>query len=247
MEGFEKFQCGCRCYCGYGCGCKQNSQILLPVAHYQPHQAIIQSDVGNENHNFNSEIDLQEINNQINLQFYNELIRQNNNRNNMITTINEWSNETININTNSTNSTASNNYNSNPTINKRKNHYKNNLKNHYPYNNIRATNINKKQFIFNVYCLSHGNLSPKIPRKTAKLRRAGLIKELTCSDDDLYDGIKKTIEDLFPCLKGKNWKFFRCKTTSDLEVAKEPKTGWNTSALKSIAGTRKKLYLGTVN
>lgn len=80
MEAFEKFQCGCKCGCCCGCGCKQNPQILLPVASYQPYQ-IVQSNVGYENQNFSneiSEIDLQGINSQINLQIYNELIRQNN-------------------------------------------------------------------------------------------------------------------------------------------------------------------------
>jgi hypothetical protein len=65
------------------------------------------------------------------------------------------------------------------------------------------------------------------------LRSAGLVKSLTCSNDDLDDdGIKKAVKELFPFLEGKTWKFFRCKTTSDLEVAEEPEIGWNASALK---------------
>ncbi|PKC10649.1 hypothetical protein RhiirA5_374474 [Rhizophagus irregularis] len=93
--------------------------------------------------------------------------------------------------------------NGRPNMNKRKKNYKNNLNNptnHNPYYNIRAKNIKKKQFTFNLYCLPYGDLSPKIPRKTAELRSAGLIKGLTISNDDLNDEIKNAIEELFPCL-----------------------------------------------
>ncbi|CAB5203387.1 unnamed protein product [Rhizophagus irregularis] len=167
---------------------------------------------------------------------------------------NEWSNETntTNINTNSNfiaESLNNDHLNGRPNMNKRKKNYKNNLNNptnHNPYYNIRAKNIKKKQFTFNLYCLPYGDLSPKIPRKTAELRSAGLIKGLTISNDDLNDEIKNAIEELFPCLTGKTWRFFRCKTTSDLEVANEPEIGWNAGALKIISGVRKKLYLGTI-
>ncbi|CAB4488829.1 unnamed protein product [Rhizophagus irregularis] len=251
MEVFEKFQCGCKCGCCCVCGCKQNPQILFPVASYQPYQTIVQSNVGYENQNFSSEIseiDLHGINAQINLQIYNEINRHHMNNNN------EWSNETntTNINTNSNfiaESLNNDHLNGRPNMNKRKKNYKNNLNNptnHNPYYNIRAKNIKKKQFTFNLYCLPYGDLSPKIPRKTAELRSAGLIKGLTISNDDLNDEIKNAIEELFPCLKGKTWRFFRCKTTSDLEVANEPEIGWNAGALKIISGVRKKLYLGTI-
>ncbi|PKK73468.1 hypothetical protein RhiirC2_709625 [Rhizophagus irregularis] len=166
MEVYEKFQCGCKCGCCCVCGCKQNPQILFPVASYQPYQTIVQS---------------------------------------------------------------------NSKYEQRKKKYKNNLNNpNNPYYNVRAENIKKKQFTFNLYCLPYGDLSPKIPRKTAELRSAGLIKGLTISNDDLNDEIKNAIEELFPCLKGKTWRFFRCKTTSDLEVANEPEIGWNAGALKML-------------
>lgn len=77
--------------------------------------------------------------------------------------------------------------------------------------------------------------------RTAELRSAGLIKGLTISNDDLNDEIKNAIEELFPCLKGKTWRFFRCKTTSDLEVANEPEIGWNASALKMYSNYYKLL------
>lgn len=143
MEAFSKFQCGCKCGCCCGCGCKQNPQILFPVASYQPYQTIIQSNVGYEinRHHMNKH--------------------------------NEWSNETntTNINTNSNfiaESLNNDHLNGRPNMNKRKKSYKNNLNNptnHNPYYNIRAENIKKKQFTFNLYCLPYGDLSPKIPRK----------------------------------------------------------------------------------
>lgn len=77
--------------------------------------------------------------------------------------------------------------------------------------------------------------------RTAELRSAGLIKGLTISNDDLNDKIKNAIEELFPCLKGKTWRFFRCKTTSDLEVANEPEIGWNAGALKMYSNYYKLL------
>jgi hypothetical protein len=153
MEAFE-----CNCKCGCGCCCKQNSQILLPVAPYQLHQTIIQSNVGYENQNFSSEMNLQEINAQINLQIYNEIIRQNNNYYNQHMINNEWSRSTNTIFAESLN----NDHSGKPKINKRRNNYRNNYN---PYYNNRSANTKKKQITFNLYCLPYGDLSPKIPRK----------------------------------------------------------------------------------
>ena len=47
----------------------------------------------------------------------------------------------------------------------------------------------------------------------------------TYFDDDSNDGIKKEIETLFPCLKTREWRFFRCTSTSDLGLVQEPNVG----------------------
>ena len=45
-------------------------------------------------------------------------------------------------------------------------------------------------------------------------------------------GIKKEVEMLFPWLRTREWRFFRCITTSNLGIAEEPINGWSINGLK---------------
>ncbi|CAB4488838.1 unnamed protein product [Rhizophagus irregularis] len=70
-----------------------------------------------------------------------------------------------------------------------------------------------------------------------------------CFTEDSNIGIKNVVESSFPHFMNKRWQFFRLRRTSisDLEIACEPNLGWNIDALKSIACTRRKLYVGIVH
>ncbi|RIA97283.1 hypothetical protein C1645_732497 [Glomus cerebriforme] len=92
------------------------------------------------------------------------------------------------------------------------------------------------QQIMNIYP------NPKIPR--GKLEKDGKMKLIRFTEDS---SITDTIESSFPCLRGQNWKFFRCNSTSDLKLANEPAEGWNIEELKKISGCRKKIYIGVMS
>ncbi|CAG8498996.1 10747_t:CDS:2 [Rhizophagus irregularis] len=70
-----------------------------------------------------------------------------------------------------------------------------------------------------------------------------------CFTEDSNIGIKNVVESSFPHFMNKRWQFFRLRRTSisDLEIACEPNLGWSIDALKSIACTRRKLYVGIVH
>ncbi|GBC07467.1 hypothetical protein RclHR1_00750001 [Rhizophagus clarus] len=68
-----------------------------------------------------------------------------------------------------------------------------------------------------------------------------------CFTEDSNIGIRNAVESSFPHLMNKHWKFFRRTSISDLEIACEPNFGWNIDALKSIACSRRKLYVGVVD
>lgn len=59
----------------------------------------------------------------------------------------------------------------------------------------------------------------------------GLIKSV-CFVDNTNTGIKNTIEGLLPFLKYREWRFFRCTSSSELGIADDPNIGWNIDALK---------------
>jgi hypothetical protein len=50
--------------------------------------------------------------------------------------------------------------------------------------------------------------------------------------EDSNNGIKNEIETDFPYLRGQEWVFFCCNSTSDLKVATTPVNGWNLKELK---------------
>ena len=54
-----------------------------------------------------------------------------------------------------------------------------------------------------------------------KLEKDGAMKIVRITNDS-SNGIKSTIEASFPCLKDRNWQFFRCKSTSELRLADVP-------------------------
>ncbi|RIA88563.1 hypothetical protein C1645_826140 [Glomus cerebriforme] len=224
------------CGCGCGCNCSNTQQVpqvlqvpQIPLqASNTPYQTMdtltTLSNIGYEIQNF----DHTEINNFFDLQIYNNQINQ----------INHYPNNGNFHDTNSLNNVHTAN-----EINRGRNKRKNKI-NARPYNIGVASNKyakKKRATSFIVHCLPYGVLTPKIPRRIVTLRNAGLVRSFTCLDDDR---IKEKLEGLFPCLKNRNWVFFRCKSTSDLEIADEP---MNIDALKSIAGFRKKIYLGTID
>jgi hypothetical protein len=59
-----------------------------------------------------------------------------------------------------------------------------------------------------------------------------VIKQFRLTPGDSSNVIKKSAETLFPHLKGKTWRFFRCISTSDLTVVDEPNIGWNIDLLE---------------
>ncbi|RIA88578.1 hypothetical protein C1645_739302 [Glomus cerebriforme] len=100
----------------------------------------------------------------------------------------------------------------------------------------------KRPIIFKLIYIS----GPKIPRGLKKLEKFGLMKPIYFTDDS-DDGIKRTVISSFPHLTTQNWRFFRCSSTADLVIVDEPDIGWSIDALKSIACTRRKLYVGIVD
>ncbi|CAB4401676.1 unnamed protein product [Rhizophagus irregularis] len=103
---------------------------------------------------------------------------------------------------------------------------------------------NRRRKPFAIFCLPHGDLSPKIPRKIEKLREKDLI-QYTFFDSN--NGVINEVERLFPFLKNRRWRFFRTRTTSNLEIASQPSSGWSIKELMRICGFRKKLYIGTID
>ncbi|CAB5379600.1 unnamed protein product [Rhizophagus irregularis] len=85
----------------------------------------------------------------------------------------------------------------------------------------------------------------KVPRD---VKKSGKMKSI-CFTEDSNIGIKNVVESSFPHFMNKRWQFFRLRRTSisDLEIACEPNFGWSIDALKSIACTRRKLYVGIVH
>ncbi|RIA88576.1 hypothetical protein C1645_826153 [Glomus cerebriforme] len=84
---------------------------------------------------------------------------------------------------------------------------------------------------FQLYVLPCGNLTPNIPRRIESLKIKGLLKQ-TYFEDDSDSGIKNKVESLFPCLRGRSWRFLRCISTSKLGIATEPTNGWSIRELK---------------
>ena len=80
-----------------------------------------------------------------------------------------------------------------------------------------------------IYCYLH-LLFLKI-FSVVDLNKNGYVKTV-CFSDNSNDEIKKTIENLWPLLKNRDWKFFRCTSTSKLGIAETPNVGWNIEALK---------------
>ncbi|RIA88561.1 hypothetical protein C1645_826138 [Glomus cerebriforme] len=89
----------------------------------------------------------------------------------------------------------------------------------------------KRPFI--CICLPYENPT-KIPRKIKELTNDGLVKQ-TYFNVDSNEGIKNEIEKLFPRLKTREWSFFRCVSTADLNIANEPiNGGWTINELRRI-------------
>ncbi|RIA88567.1 hypothetical protein C1645_826145 [Glomus cerebriforme] len=168
----------CQCGCRCGCGCG-----CLKIKQYpqQPNQQSYQFNNQTMHHLTSIEYENQHFDSLqeiININFINEMINAQNNH-----MINNDFNEM--------------NFDGNVEYRRKNGH------------NIRAATSGKKCITFNLYCLPHhGNLKPKIPRKVKKLRNVGLVKKLTFSDKDLDYEIKKAVEELFPHLKNRAWRFF---------------------------------------